>query len=196
MTTRKSVRRMRERCKKRDNCSTGPHLHMVTWAIVILFFVPITHRGGKQRNQMASVFDAGQKVISGTTAECESRLESNLGAQESKLFNNQWSGGHRRFLSHRRGLYLSPRQEVQETQQPEVKYDFSSHNPSDVCTVHEFEYQEQSNNDNNVKGRLRRHLDFGNRLGRMKILATRFIMVIGFLSPRYLLHFFFFFFQK
>ena len=69
-------------------------------------------------------------------------------------------GGHGRFLSHRPGLYLSHGQEVQETQQPEVKYNFSSHDPDDVCTVHKFEYQEQSNNDNNVKGRLRLHLDF------------------------------------
>ena len=110
---------------------------------------------------MTSVFDAGQKGISGATAWCKSRLESNLGTQESKLSNNHCSvcaGGGRRFLSHRPGLYLSHRQEVQqETQQPEVKYNVSSHDP-----VPKFEYQEQSNNDNNAKGRLRLHLDFWN----------------------------------
>ena len=165
MTTRKFIRRMFERCRKRENCSTGPLIHVVPWAIVTLFFVPTTYRGGEQRNQMTYVFDAGQKIISCATAECESRLESNLGAQESKLSNNQFSEGHRRFLSHRPGLYLSHRQEVQETQQPEVKYNFSSHDPNDVCTVRESEYQEQSNNDNNVKGRLRLHLDFWKSTG-------------------------------
>ena len=73
--------------------------------------------------------------------------------------------GHRRFLSYRPGLYLSHRQEEQETQQPEVKYNFLSHDPNDVCTVPEFECQEQSNNDNNVKGRLRLHLDFWKSIG-------------------------------
>ena len=101
------------------------------------------------------------------------RLVSNLGVQESKLkkkkesrlSKNQCSGGHGRFLSHRQGLYLSHRQEVQETQQPEVKYNFSSHDPDVVITVSKFEYQEQSNNDINVKGRLRLHLDFWKSIG-------------------------------
>ena len=128
-------------------------------------FRPHNTPRGEQRNQMKSVFDAGQKVISGVTAECKSRLESNLGEQESKLSNNQFSGGHRRFLSHWGGLYLSHRQEVQEIQQPEVKHNFSSHDPNDVCTVPEFEYHEQSNNDNNVKGRLRLRLDFWKWIG-------------------------------
>ena len=65
MTTRQFVRRMRERCRKRENRSTGPYLHVVTWAIVTLVSVPTIHRGGEQRNQMTSVFDAGQKVMSG-----------------------------------------------------------------------------------------------------------------------------------
>ena len=51
------------------------------------------------------------------------------------------------------------------TQQPEVKYNFSLHDPNDVCSVPEFEYQEQSNNDKNVKGRLKLHLDFWKSIG-------------------------------
>ena len=90
-------------------------------------FVPTTHRGGEQQNQMTSVFDEGQKIISGATAECESRLESNLGAQESKLSNNQRSGWGRGkgtgvFFHIARGCTFHTDRKYKETQQPRLCY--------------------------------------------------------------------------
>lgn len=99
---------------------------------------------------MTSVFDAVPKVISGGTAECESQWATN-------------SGGRRHFLSHRQELLPSSsqdRQEGQDIQQPEVQYNFSSHESADVLPVTAFEYQEQSPIIDNVKGRLRQHIEF------------------------------------
>lgn len=99
------------------------------------YFVPITHQGNEQRNQMTSVFDVDQKGISGVTAECESRLESSPVGKGIQAAQQPMQWGHRCFLSHRQELYFLHSQVVPEPQQPEVKYNFSSHEPDDVFTI-------------------------------------------------------------
>ena len=160
---RKYVKPTQERCRKRENCSIGLRLCAVMLAAGILFFVPTPSPRGEQQTQMTSVFDAVPKVISGGTAECESQWATNSGCRNPIDPTTCPMGGAGVFFSHRQELLPSSsqdRQEGHDIQQPEVKYNFSSHESADVLPVTAFEYQEQSPIIDNVKGRLRQHIEF------------------------------------
>ena len=138
MTTRKFVRRMLQKKRKLQH---RPSLTRGDMDDRYSLFRPYNTPRGRTAEPNDVCFRCGSK--SHFRRDCRVRIPIGIQPGGTRIQAVQQPVQWGRFLSHRPGLYLSHRQEEQETQQPEVKYNFSSHDPNDVCTIPEFEYQEQ-----------------------------------------------------